>query len=179
MTVSWTTLPHVLDGYRFRPMSASDLALVRGWQAAPHVREWWDDAPISLAGDDEPGLGQYIVCIGAQPLAYLQCYLQDACPENGLGVHPEGTRGIDQFIGEADMVGRGHGSAFVRAFVDGLLAAGAPRVLTDPHMRNARAIRAYAKAGFCTHDAVATPDGPALLMIRDNPSRSDGNAARR
>jgi aminoglycoside 6'-N-acetyltransferase len=65
------------------------------------------------------------------------------------------------------MVGRGHGSAFIRAFSDGLLAAGAPRVITDPSVANARAIRAYAKAGFRRHGEVDTPDGRELLMMRD------------
>jgi aminoglycoside 6'-N-acetyltransferase len=154
--------------YRFRPMSARELALVRAWQMAPHVQDWWDDDPITLAAEDEPGTDQYIVAVGEQPFAYLQCYLQSAHPDNGLGVHPAGTRGIDQFIGPAEMVGRGHGSAFIRAFADGLLAAGVPRVITDPSLRNARAIRAYEKAGFRRDAVVDTPDGRELLMIRDN-----------
>jgi aminoglycoside 6'-N-acetyltransferase len=158
-------VPHA--AYRFRPLSAPDLALVHGWQRAPHVREWWDGEPIELAGADEAELAQYMVASEARPFAYLQCYLQGTCAENGLGLHPVGTRGIDQFIGEPDMVGRGHGSAFLRAFVEGLLAAGVPRVLTDPSVRNARAIRAYAKAGFRSEREVDTPDGRALLMLRD------------
>jgi aminoglycoside 6'-N-acetyltransferase len=79
-----------------------------------------------------------------------------------------GTCGIDQFIGEPDMIERGHGSQFVRAFVDRLLATGCPRVLTDPDPANARAIRAYQKAGFCAEREVDTPEGRALLMIRDS-----------
>ena len=66
----------------------------------------------------------------------------------GSASHPFGTRGIDQFIGDPDMIGRAHGSAFIRQFTDGLLTAGTPRVLTDPDPANARAIRAYEKAGF-------------------------------
>jgi aminoglycoside 6'-N-acetyltransferase len=65
------------------------------------------------------------------------------------------------------MVGHGHGSAFVRAFADQLLAAETPRVVTDPDPDNARAIRAYEKAGFRRDRLVETPDGTALLMIRD------------
>lgn len=154
--------------YRFRSMAAQDLAMVRAWQAAPHVQEWWDDDPITLASEDEPEVDQYVVAVGGRPFAYLQCYLQSAYPENGLGTHPAGTRGIDQFIGVPDMVGRGHGSAFIRAFVDGLLADGVPRVIVDPCLLNARAIRAYVKAGFHSEREVDTPDGRALLMIRDN-----------
>jgi aminoglycoside 6'-N-acetyltransferase len=155
--------------YHFRPMTARDLAMVRAWQSAPHVRDWWDGDPLTLASEDEPAIEQYIIAIDGRPFAYLQCYLQSAYPQNGLGAHPAGTRGIDQLIGAPDMVGRGHGSAFVRAFADGLLRSGAPRVIADPDPRNARAIRAYAKAGFHPEREVVTPDGRALLMVRGNP----------
>ena len=80
-------------------------------------------------------------------------------------IYPSGTRGIDQFIGEPDMTGRGHGSSFIRAFIVALIRAGTPRVLTDPHPANARAIRAYEKAGFRKDRMVDTPDGRALLMV--------------
>src|SRR5262249_23765233 len=93
--------------YLFRPMAADDLPLVRGWLEATHVREWWTDGPkdFTLAGDDpdDPVKEQYIVVIGDHPFAYLQCYEQSACPDNALGPHPAGTRGIDQFIGVADL----------------------------------------------------------------------------
>ena len=46
-----------------------------------------------------------------------------------------------------------------------LLAAGTPRVVTDPE--NARAVRAYEKAGFLRDRLVDTPDGIALLMVRN------------
>ena len=42
-----------------------------------------------------------------------------------------------------------------------------PRVITDPDPANARAIRAYEKAGFRQRPHVDTPDGPALLMVRN------------
>jgi aminoglycoside 6'-N-acetyltransferase len=156
--------------YQFRSMTADDLSMVRGWLAAPHVVEWWGDPDeqFGLVSDDlgHPAMDQFIVAMDDQPFAYLQCYDPLAWPENGLGDHPLGTRGIDQFIGELDLVGRGHGSAFIRAYTDRLLAAGAPLVLTDPDPNNLRAIRAYEKAGFQRAHIVDTPDGLALLMVR-------------
>jgi aminoglycoside 6'-N-acetyltransferase len=70
------------------------------------------------------------------------------------------------------MMGRGHGSALIRTFTDGLLEAGTPRVVTDPDPANTRAVRAYEKAGFNKDRLVDTPNGPALLMFRRKaPSR--------
>jgi aminoglycoside 6'-N-acetyltransferase len=157
--------------YQFFPMTAADLPLVRRWLETPHVAQWLGHASEQFAlvrGDlGHLAMDQFIVVGSNRPFAYLQCYDPAAWPENGLGRHPKGTRGIDQFIGEADMLGRGHGSAFIRAFIDGLIAAGTPRVVTDPDPANTRAIRAYEKAGFRKDREVDTPDGRALLMVRN------------
>jgi aminoglycoside 6'-N-acetyltransferase len=157
--------------YQFRRMTAADLPLVGGWLAMPHVVQWWGDTDeqVDLIRDDLECLAmdQFVVAAEDRPFAYLQCYDPTAWPENGLGPHPFGTRGIDQFIGDPNMIGHGHGSAFIRQFTDGLLTAGTPRVLTDPDPANARAIRAYEKAGFRAEGVVDTPDGLSLLMVRD------------
>jgi len=155
--------------YLFRPMTATDLPLVRYWLALPHVREWWGDAEEQynlVSGDlDEPAMDQYIFSTAGNPFAYLQCYDLTAW-NSGFGPHPPGTRGIDLFIGEPKMIERGHGSALIRCFVDNLLQNGAPRVVTDPDPANGRALRAYEKAGFEKDRMVETPDGPAVLMVR-------------
>jgi aminoglycoside 6'-N-acetyltransferase len=65
------------------------------------------------------------------------------------------------------MLDCGHGSGFIRSFVDRLLTEGTPRVVTDPDPANARAIRACEKAGFLKDRVVDTSDGPALLMVRN------------
>jgi aminoglycoside 6'-N-acetyltransferase len=39
--------------------------------------------------------------------------------------------------------------------------------VTDPDPANTRAIRAYRKAGFSEQGLVDTPDGRALLMVRN------------
>jgi aminoglycoside 6'-N-acetyltransferase len=156
--------------YEFLAMTSADLPLIRRWLDTPHVSQWWHDPAEQfelVSGDlDHPDMAQFIVASDRQPFAYLQCYnLSDW--NTGFGPQPSGTRGLDQFIGEADMLDRGHGSAFIRSFAERLLALGTPRVVIDPDPANARAIRAYAKAGFVKDRVVDTPDGPALLMVRD------------
>lgn len=160
----------MVPAYAFRPMAAADLPLIRRWLGEAHVREWWGDPDeqLALVGGDliEPAMEQFIVLAGHRPFGYLQCYRLTAW-NTGFGPQPENTRGIDQFIGESDMIERGHGSAFIRQFVDEGFRQGLPRIVTDPDPRNLRALRAYEKAGFVRDRLVDTPDGPALLMVRE------------
>ena len=161
--------------YTFRRMSEQDLPLVREWLARPHVAAWWHDAEDFefVSGDlDHPDLAHFIVVWDSGPFAFLQCYRMEepykVSEWNGrFGPQPDGTRGIDQFIGNAEMVGRGHGSAFIRQFIDELPANGTSRVVIDPSPKNPRAIRAYEKAGSVRQREVDTPDGRALPMMRD------------
>jgi aminoglycoside 6'-N-acetyltransferase len=157
--------------YAFRPLSRSDLPLVARWLAAPHVVPWWGDPGEQLhivSGDIEcPAMDQFIVAADERPFGYLQCYDAAAWPENGFGSLTPRTRGIDQFIGEPDMLGCGHGSAFIREFVELLLTAGTPQVVTDPDPGNLRAIRANEKAGFKKDRLVDTPEGRSILMVRN------------
>lgn len=156
--------------YVFRPMSAGDLSLVQRWLGTPEVVRWWGqpDKQYALVSGDlaHPDMDQFIVAMGKHPFGYIQCYPLGTWNQS-FGPQPSATRGIDQFIGEPDMIGRGHGSGFIRQFVDALLASAVPRVVTDPDPDNVRAVRAYAKAGFRSERLVDTPDGPALVMIRD------------
>ena len=160
------------QSYAYRPMTAADLPTVRQWLAKPHVAKWWGDPAEQFAlvsGDlTHPAMDQFIVELDRRPFAYLQCYDPDAGANHGFGALPRGARGIDQFIGEEDMIERGHGSAFIRAFADRLLEAGVPQVLTDPSPANGRAIKAYEKAGFRKQRPVDTPNGAALLMVRNH-----------
>jgi aminoglycoside 6'-N-acetyltransferase len=172
MTPMMAPAAKVIDcEYSFHPMTAADLPMVRNWLEEPHVAQWWGgpDEQFALVRGDlaEPAMQQFIVAVADRPFAYLQCYDLAAWPNNGFGMQPEGTRGMDQFIGEPDMIGRGHGSALIRNFLEQLTLSGTPRVVTDPDPANARAVRAYEKAGFRKFGLVDTPDGRALLMVHD------------
>jgi len=153
--------------YLFRHATRADLPLLRLWRARPHMVEWWgppeqDDMEEALA---DPHTAAWIVALDGRPFAYAQDYDPHAFPGHHFGHLPPGSRGIDQSIGEPDLLGRGHGSAFVRQHVERLFAAGVPVVGTDPHPDNRRAIRAYEKAGFTVASGpLDTAWGRALLM---------------
>src|SRR6266849_6527724 len=69
--------------------------------------------------------------------------------------------------------GRGLGSAMVRAFVEQLFQdPEVTRIQTDPSPDNESAIRSYRRAGFVSAGEIVTPDGPAVLMLRERSSHA-------
>lgn len=163
-----------MSAYDFRRMTPDDLDLVNGWIARPHVAQWWVDAdgpsepikPEDFPEDlNEPDFRMWIVSHEGRPFAYMQDYDPHLYPGHHFADRPAPARGIDQIIGEADMLNKGHGSAFIRQRVADLFAEGVVVVVTDPAPNNPRAIRAYEKAGFTAYGQTVSPEwGPSLLM---------------
>lgn len=155
--------------YSFRRMTDADLPLLRQWLATPDAAAWWgdlDEEMENLAADlHEPGMRLWIVSLNDAPFAFLQDYMPGLWPDHPFHDMPPGTYGIDQTIGIPELIGQGHGSAFIRQHVAALFAEGAPCVVTDPDPANARAIRAYEKAGFTGVEERDTPWGRCLLML--------------
>jgi aminoglycoside 6'-N-acetyltransferase len=149
--------------------------LVR-WRAEPEVIRWWGAWQHAKAEFEahlaDPAMAMWIVEHVApgqpsRPFAYAQDYDCRAWDPHPFSHLPSGARGVDQYIGEPDMLDRGHGTAFLREQCDRLFAEGAPAIGTDPHPDNLRAIRAYEKAGFSVVSGpVETRWGRAILMER-------------
>ena len=157
--------------YRFRPAAVDDFPLLVRWREMPDVLRWWgaweDPANEYRAHLADPNMALWIIEHEGRPFAFAQdydCHAWDPHPFSHL---PPGARGVDQYIGEPDMLDQGHGSAFLREHCDRLFDMGAPAVGTDPHPDNARAIHAYRKAGFkVVSGPVETRWGRAILMER-------------
>jgi len=153
--------------YKFRRATEADLDQLLAWQSRPHVREWWDATEPGDAKDfDDSRVARWIVESGGQPLAYMQDYTVHGWENHHFFDLPKGSRGIDQFIGEPNMTGKGHGPAFIAQRLKALFAEGVPVIATDPHPDNSRAIAAYKKAGFKElRHAEDTPWGLILPMV--------------
>jgi len=162
--------------YDFRDLTRDDLPLVAGWLKQPHLAEWWGDPQEGLAeieqAIDDVATEPLIVELDGEPIAYLQSYdphMEDGHPYQD---QPFGTLGLDISIGPAALLGKGHGSAIIRQYVELLFSEGAPRLVIDPDPENKRAIRAYEKAGFTAFDTRTTIYGPALMMALDAPEEN-------
>lgn len=153
--------------YSFRRVTADDADLLMRWQSNPHVRAWWEPRGPYSAEElaDRRVLRQIVTCEGC-PFAFMQDYTVHGWEDHHFAGLPEGSRGIDQYIGAPDMLGIGHGPRFIRARMQALFEAGAPVIATDPHPDNARAIRAYSTLGFTQLGPPRqTPWGLILPMV--------------
>jgi aminoglycoside 6'-N-acetyltransferase len=157
---------------RMRDEAAEHERMAR-WLNAPHVREWWDpdDPPATAArvrahyGPRAAGGAATTACVievGGRPVGYLQFYPWDAYPEElaemGIELEP-GAYGLDILIGEPDMTGAGVGPRAVALLSEHVgRELGAPAVALTTAVGNARAIRAYEKAGFVRAGRVLDTD---------------------
>ncbi len=160
--------------YTFRPAQPGDMAMFRRWLGTPEVVKWWGD-PVEQAGllDEDmsdPLMAMLVVSFEGRPFAYAQHYDVHSWPQPHFAGLPAGTRAIDAFIGEPDMIGRGHGAAFLRLLTLQLLDGGAPLAAIDPDVENVRARSAYRRAGFEGETVVETGEGPAVLMTSVRPA---------
>jgi aminoglycoside 6'-N-acetyltransferase len=126
------------------------------------VKQWFDDVPTAAYPDDtideyraairgEDPTDMYVTGLEGRPIGVLQSYRIDDHPEYAAQLAlGRPAVGIDLFIGEPDLIGRGHGPALIRAFLRDVAFPryGVDLCVIGPTASNVAAIRAYEKAGF-------------------------------
>lgn len=158
--------------YEFRRATMEDLAQLTHWQSQPHMRPWWDDdEPFDAEALADPRVRRWIVSLDAQPFGYMQDYAVQGWQAHHFAELPDGARGIDQYIGEVDMLARGHGRAMIAQRMQALFREGAPLIATDPHPDNARAIAVYEKLGFEIAGPAQETKWGVILPMHAHPAR--------
>lgn len=165
----------------FKPLETKHMPLLFEWLQKPHVKVWWDpetdwtpellqekygsypDGYYFEDGIKKP-LRAFIIEVDHQPVAYIQLYEirsypgADSIPKDCL---PESSTGLDIFIGDETLVGKGYGTKILKEFVAQHIAPHHEACFVDPDRNNRSAIRAYEKAGF----HVLQEDGKTLWMM--------------
>lgn len=169
----------------FRPLEADDLRLLWRWLNEPHVRETYGLGQTTTTSDVEREYGPlvsgtdptraYVIVVGTTPAGYLQAYriLDDPEYAREVGVADE-SYGLDLFLGDPRLIGRGIGPRAIRQFADEVLfgQTDAVAIVCDPPSSNRRSVRALEKAGFRRWRSVV-PGRPGcgdLLMRLDRPA---------
>jgi RimJ/RimL family protein N-acetyltransferase len=156
----------------FKPLQENDLDLLCMWLDKPHVKAWWDDG---LTHEETKNIYRerigdavvvpFIVYLDDKPIGYIQYYHADKVGDGWWPDEIDGTVGIDQFIGEEELINCGYGTQMIGVFIKQLFENPAiKKIITDADPNNHRAIRCYEKAGLRVMGEVQTPDGVALLM---------------
>jgi aminoglycoside 6'-N-acetyltransferase len=150
-----------------RLMRADDASYrqLLAWRLEPHVRAVWDtdDAQdeLSLEGirghygpwaDPSQATTGAFIELEDRPIGFIQFYpwaaYADEAREMDIPLDGE-PWGLDVFIGDPELVGRGHGSRAVDLLCRYLFETrGATSVALLTDIENLRAQRAYEKAGF-------------------------------
>jgi aminoglycoside 6'-N-acetyltransferase len=144
--------PSGSEGLRLRPVTPTDLDLLRHWDEQPHViasdpnDDWGWETQLHRS---PPWREQLIAEDNGRPIGFVQIIDPKLEDSHYWGCIGEGHRAIDIWIGEADDLNRGYGTrmmklAIERAFADPTVAS----VLVDPLDSNTRSHRFYERLGF-------------------------------
>ena len=141
-----------------RPMNRNDFDVMVRWLNDRDVLKFYEEAPSNMDmvnqkyGPRIEGKHYVVPCIleyENQPIGFIQYY---KIPEAELKTYGfsgnENIYGIDQFIGETELWGKGIGTAMILMMLDFLRDTGASKVVLEVKKNNSRAISTYKKCGF-------------------------------
>lgn len=171
----------------FVPVEPEHFPLLRQWLNEPHMQEWWGDPDEELGFIRDMVEGQdstrpFLIALDHVPVGYIQYwFIGHHQNEQWIKDHPwltelpSETIGVDLSIGCPEKLSKGIGSTALMAFVATLREQGYATIIIDPDRNNARAVRAYTKAGFRPVSHLNGRTGDVLIMQYD-PSLRDPSA---
>jgi RimJ/RimL family protein N-acetyltransferase len=162
----------------FRLVTRDDYLLLLEWHQRPHVEQWWTKRATLEEIEEHYGptidgtepTRHYLALLDGEPLGMIQTYLLADYPDYAaLTGDSEGVAGVDLFIGEESLTGRGLGTEMLERFVEEIVFARpeTTAVTADPDVRNPASLRAFEKAGFrSVREFVDPSDGHVHALVR-------------
>ncbi len=169
----------------FVPLRTDYFPLMHRWFQAPLVRQWFArgqelsleeiTAKYAPRVEEKEEVFGFVARLEDKPVGYIQYYpLTFGLPDGVLNDHEllktypcEEMAGIDFFIGEASLVGKGFGPAMIGAFLNEVVFPKYRVVVTDPMRSNERAIRPCQKCGFVPFPGSQDSTFHLLVNTRD------------
>jgi len=158
----------------FKQLALSDIPLMYKWFNQPHVqefyslRQWTEEEVLEklkpyIVGE-RPVIG-FIVLMGEEPIGYVQQYkISEQYEANDYSWLDQNlsqkivnnAAGMDLFIGDERLMGKGIGSEIIKAFIEGKMWSQFQYCVVDPDVRNIPAIKCYEKLNFQHHAVIDT-----------------------
>ena len=147
------------DELRIRLMNSTDFEIMVKWLNDENVLKYYEEPPSNLErvlkkfGPRVEGNHYVTPCIieyKDKPIGYIQYYkVQESNLERYGYTANHGIYGIDQFIGETQLWGKGIGTTMIQMMLNYLSTIkNASRVVLEVKKDNRRAISSYKKCGF-------------------------------
>lgn len=169
-------MPNRADDIDFLPVEPEHYPLLEQWLKSPHMREWWGDPEEELGFIRDMVEGRdttrpFLIIVNGAAVGYIQYWFighhqneQWMTDHPWLAELPPETIGVDLSIGDPQLLSKGIGSAALKAFVSDRIDEGHSSIVIDPDADNARAVRAYEKAGFAPVPHLLGRTGDTLIM---------------
>ncbi len=166
--------------FTFHPITYEDIPLIHRWFNTPHVqaffslREWSEEEVLKKLQpvlEKERSVFAFIIYMGKKPVGYIQyCPIEEhPWPDQEIREEVSKTAaGLDLFLGEAEMIGKGLGSQIVLAFLEKEIWPKYSWCFADPDERNSASKRMFQKCGFEFHKNIASEDAlkrPVTLSL--------------
>ncbi|MGE0009524.1 MAG: GNAT family N-acetyltransferase [Candidatus Babeliales bacterium] len=175
-----TTLPKVRSfDFEFIAMHEKDFKQIYEWLHRPFIEPWF--IPKSLSWTDFLSIysaklttefeWNYLIYSHEEPIGYIRYYDAHREPDGIGNLEPEGSYGIELFIGESEYLQKGYGTTILSLFMEKIildqkkLGRNVERFIIDPNIHNIPAYRTYSKVGFSKVREFEDPYyGPLLIM---------------
>lgn len=171
-----------MKSFVFNPLKKLDLILLHRWFQEPTINRWYARGrdwsleaitekyePRILGNEDIPS---FIIYKDKEPIGFIQYYqFENGLPEGIEGSHnllfkqykQSDLVGIDLFIAEENMRGKGFGVEIIHQFIEDYLNKFSS-VVVDPEVNNIGAVRCYEKSGFMK--TAFSEDPNYLVMVK-------------
>ncbi len=144
-----------MDGVLLREFSDEDLLLFKKWLYVPHVAVWYHDPldwleEVEKRNEEFSFLQHFIVEAANHKIGFCQFYEYRNSGEDWHGsTEVDGTYSIDYFIGDPLYLGKGCGTAMIKALINKInMRDNAKRIIVQPEPENQASCSTLLSCGF-------------------------------
>ncbi len=155
--------------------------MICDWRNRPHMR-FYQKAPLSLddayarlmpriRGEDD--CLAHVASLNGRPFGYVQCYLIMDSPDYAREIGVSDGVGLDYFIGEPELIGRGLGRAMLAAYLREVAFPSFPheqRCIVCYETENLASGGVLASLGFRRERELIEGGVPSTVMVLERPA---------
>lgn len=165
--------------FRFYSLDFRHLPLIHHWYNLDHVQKFYAKRALELSDlkkkyasyiSGKKAISGFVCYLNGKPFGYIQYYPLSRHPFEGVDLDHilEDSCGIDVFIGDETMIGKGMGKKMIDTFLKRYVFKKYSYCFVDPLCENLRAIHCYKSLGFEEYaHLLSDEDDTHLLLMKE------------